>query len=54
MTWYTVELRGDVREVYDVEASSADEARANWYNGILRVSEAEGMDVVSVREERED
>jgi hypothetical protein len=51
MTQYLVELRGDVREVYSIEAESADEAAANWHTGHLEISEASGMELVDVRED---
>jgi hypothetical protein len=46
---YLVELRGEVREVYTVEADSEEEAREIWADGILEISEAYGMGVESVR-----
>jgi hypothetical protein len=33
MTTYRVELRGDVREVYTIEADSAEDAAAQWQRG---------------------
>lgn len=51
MTSYRVELTGEYREVYIVEADSADEARDNWMNGDLLIGEAFGMDVDSVQED---
>lgn len=48
---YLVELTGDLREVYAVEAASAEEARENWMDGHLVNSEAQGMSVYSVRED---
>ena len=48
---YLVELTGECREVYAVEAESAEEARANWMDGHLVNSEAMGMSVHSVRED---
>lgn len=48
MTAYMVELRGESREVYTVEADSAEEARERWAHGDLYVSEVSGMEVVSV------
>lgn len=49
MAQYLVELTGDCREVYVVEADSEQEARENWVNGWHQVTEAQGMEVVSVR-----
>ena len=51
MPYYLVELTGDCREVYSVEAKSAEEARENWIDGHLVNSEAMGMSVYSVRED---
>jgi hypothetical protein len=51
VTGYLVELRGESREVYYVEADSAEEARKNWMHGSLQVSEAYGMEVESIRED---
>jgi hypothetical protein len=48
MTTYRVELRGDVREVYTIEADSAEDAAARWHEGDLYLSEASGMEVLSV------
>ncbi len=49
MSEYLVELKGDCREVYIVNASSEQEARDNWMNGSHLLIEAEGMEVLSVR-----
>lgn len=46
---YVVELTGDCREVYIVEAQSEQEARENWMNGHHQVTEAYNMEVASVR-----
>lgn len=51
MKTYRVELRGESREIYYVEAESEDDARENWYTGELAVSECYGMDVEKVEEE---
>lgn len=40
MATYTVECRGEVRELYTVEAGSAAEALKNWSDGHLFHSEA--------------
>lgn len=50
MSQYRVELRGDVREVYIVEADSPEQAREQWAGGFLFLTECSGMDVESVRE----
>lgn len=49
MKQYLVELRGECREVYVVDAESEQEARDNWMNGHHQITEAEGMEVVGVR-----
>jgi hypothetical protein len=51
MTTYRVELRGDVREVYTIEADSPEDAAARWQEGDLYLSEASGMEVHSVTED---
>jgi hypothetical protein len=53
MPRYVVEMHGDVRELYSVEADSADEARKNWSSGDLVLSETMGVEVYSVTEEEE-
>ena len=49
MSQYLVELTGECREVYVVEADSEQEARDNWTSGWHQITEAQGMEVVSVR-----
>lgn len=51
MSKWLVECVGDVREVYSVEADSADDAMARWFQGDLVVSEAEGVEPRSARED---
>jgi 16S rRNA C967 or C1407 C5-methylase (RsmB/RsmF family) len=51
MPEYIVEMRGECREVYVVEADSEIEARENWMNGSLQVQEASSMEVYDVRED---
>lgn len=51
MTTYLVELRGEVREVYTVEADSPEDARENWDKGDLYVSESSSMEVYTVEED---
>ena len=46
---YVVELIGESRELYIVEAENEDDARANWSTGWLQLTESIGMDVQSVR-----
>lgn len=43
---YEVELRTVVQEVYSVEAESADEAKDNWHNGELKISETLYIDEI--------
>lgn len=45
---YRVELRGDSREVYVIEAISEEDARARWHEGSLLVQESFGMAVEEV------
>ena len=47
-TQWTVELRGECREVYVVDADTENEARENWFNGFHQITEAFGMEVESV------
>lgn len=47
MNTYIVEARGEVREIYVVEADSPEDAMLNWDQGTLIVSEALGVDPVS-------
>lgn len=54
MARFEVELRGDSREVYEVEAESEEQARQCWHEGELILSEVFGMGVESVRESEED
>lgn len=48
MTAYRVELRGDAREVYTVEADSPEEAEEFWHTGTLDLTECSGMEVQRV------
>lgn len=51
MTTYEVEVHVTTREVYQIDADSAEEAKANWSEGELVVSEALWVeDVESVTE----
>ena len=50
---FTVEMHGDVRELYEVEAETEQEARERWSDGTLVLSEAYGMWVYSVTDEGE-
>jgi len=49
MATYSVEMVGECREVYDVEADSEEEAMANWASGYHVITEASGMEPVSAR-----
>lgn len=46
---YEVEVRGDVREVYIVEADSEADAMTRWHEGELFVSEASNCEPVSAK-----
>lgn len=48
---YLVEMHGESREVYEIEASSAEEAREKWFEGSLVVQESSSMEFYSVRED---
>ena len=45
---YLVEMQGEVREVYAVEADSPEDAAERWMDGYLFVSESMGTEVFSV------
>lgn len=51
MAYYLVELRGESREVYSVEADSVEEAREKWEDGTLEIQESSSVEVYSVRED---
>ena len=53
MASYRVEMQGECREIYDVEADSEEEAMANWSSGILWLSEATSMEPVSALKEED-
>ena len=46
--WYTVECRGEARELFAVEADSPEEAMKNWFNGDSFLIECSSMEPVSV------
>jgi hypothetical protein len=48
MTRYLVEVHSEVREVYEVEAGSADHALDIWTDGTRIHSESSSCDAVSV------
>jgi hypothetical protein len=48
MPTYRVELRGDARELFTIEASSPEDAAERWHEGDSYLLEASGMEVVSV------
>jgi hypothetical protein len=48
MSRYRVEVTGESREVYIVEADSYGEASEKWSEGRLLVSEASSMEVQTV------
>lgn len=51
MSLYRVELRGDCREVYYVDADSPEDAAENWHTGQHDLTECYGMEVEKVEEE---
>ena len=51
MSTYRVELTGEAREVYYVEAEDAEDAAQNWSQGDHELTEAFGMEVTSVTED---
>lgn len=54
---YTVEMVGEVRELYDIWAESEQDAIDRWHEGDLYLSEASSMEFHSVHwhyEEEED
>lgn len=51
MKSYLVEMTGDCREIYYVEANSPEEAAEKWHLGDHGLTEAFGMEVTSVTEE---
>lgn len=53
MAQYRVEVTGEVRELYVVEADSPEEAMANWHLGTHVLSEAQTMEPVSAELEDE-
>lgn len=54
MPQFMVELHGEVRELYLVEADTAEEAEERWSESPLYLSEASGMEIYSVTEESYD
>jgi hypothetical protein len=50
MNWI-VEMVGEVRELYAVEADTADEARERWMEGERVLAESSSMEFHSVRED---
>lgn len=49
---FEVEMRGDVREVYIVEAESEADAMERWHEGTCVIQETQGVVPISAREER--
>lgn len=47
MATYYVEMEGNVREVYEVEADSEAEAMRGWAGGSLVIQESFGCEAVS-------
>lgn len=54
MTFFKVEVRTTGREVYSVEADSADEAEETWFDGSLVDSEVLDYEVDEIWEEEEE
>jgi hypothetical protein len=48
---YRVELRGEARELFTIEAESPEDAAERWFEGSSYLLEASGMEVVSVEED---
>jgi hypothetical protein len=51
MTTYKVELRGEARELFTVEADSPEKAAEKWADGESYLLEASSMEVYSVEED---
>jgi hypothetical protein len=51
MAEFTVELHGEVRELYAVTAETEEEARENWMDGHMYLSESSSMEIYSVTED---
>ena len=51
MTGYLVEMRTTMREVYYVEANSAEEAKRDWADGEVQIQEAIDSEFYDIREE---
>jgi hypothetical protein len=49
MPQYTVECRGEARELYTVEADSEEEAMAKWAEGDCYLTEVSSAEPVSAR-----
>lgn len=50
---YLVEMQGECREVYSVEADSPEDAMARWSEGDHVITETMGVEPVSAREDEE-
>jgi hypothetical protein len=50
---WLVEMHGEVRELYSVEADTEENAIEHWSDGVLVLSEASSMEIYSIREEEE-
>lgn len=51
MPEFIVELHGEVRELYQVTAETAEEAAQNWFHGELYLTEVSGAEVYSVEQD---
>lgn len=49
MPTYTVECRGDARELYTVEANSEEEAMRLWHTGDCFLTEVSGSEPISAK-----
>lgn len=54
MKWYKVVFRGAVREVYEVLARDAEQARETGSDGRLVLYESDGVEVVSIELDDDD
>lgn len=54
MPEYTVEVHGEVRELYTVQAESVADAKDRWTEGDLFLSESSGCWVYDVTKDEED
>ena len=53
MKEFMVEMHGDVREIYVVQAETAEEAAENWATGDMYLSESSSLELYSVTEDND-